>query len=451
LIRAVDPKPTARVIELATGPGHIALAFAQHVQEVVAVDITDGFLEIAKRNKLARGINNVAFATGDVESPTGLSFPGASFDAAVCRLAFHHFQNPNKVLAEMARLVKPTTGVVAVEDVYSSGINVGRAQFQDEWETLRDPSHTRFLPLAELIAAFGQCGLEIEKVDTSIVEQNVERWFQTTRTPPDSRAKVVEMLERDMKACIDLHDGKVKQIVGGTLSDSDPTAVKENFVASHPPSYYASLYKRHALPSPHCILLGATPANTAAAKDALAGFPGGIQVGGGVTDENASKWLEDGAEKVIVTSWLFPGAKFDIARLRRLEAVVGKGKLVVDVSCRRVKVQGDSGKQEKWVVAMNKWQTLTDMEVNLESIRNLSNHCSELLIHAADVEGLQLGVDLELIQKLSEWLQALDYERAKDDSAERLVVTYAGGARSREDLELVERASGGRIDLTIGR
>ncbi|KXS16619.1 hypothetical protein M427DRAFT_55272 [Gonapodya prolifera JEL478] len=139
-------------------------------------------------------------------------------------------------------------------------------------------------------------------------------------------------------------------------------AVKENFVAQHPPSYYASLYKTHTLPSPHCILLGATPANTQAAQEAFGAYPRGIQVGAGVNADNAA-WCLQQAEKVIVTSWLFPGGKFDKARLKRLEGIVGKDKLVVDVSCRRVKSgegEGEGGKQ--WVVAMNKWQTLTDME-----------------------------------------------------------------------------------------
>ncbi|KXS16618.1 S-adenosyl-L-methionine-dependent methyltransferase [Gonapodya prolifera JEL478] len=201
LVAASNPKPTDRVVEFATGPGHVALGFAPHVKEIVGVDITEALLEIANRSKTDRGITNASFITGNVESPTGLSsLPSASFDIAVCRLAFHHFQNPAQALREMSRLVKPVTGRVVVQDVHGSGVDGGkRRDFQDEWETLRDPSHTKFLTLPELTTAFGECGLEVEVIQTDDVIQKVDRWFQTTQTPPESRAKVLEMLERDMK------------------------------------------------------------------------------------------------------------------------------------------------------------------------------------------------------------------------------------------------------------
>lgn len=133
-------------------------------------------------------------------------------------------------------------------------------------------------------------------------------------------------------------------------------------------------------------------------------------------------------------------------------AAVGddKSKLVLDLSCRR---KGDT-----WFVAMDKWQTITDMEVNqgeyppplpplckgsiwltatpTESISLLEPYCSEFLIHAADNEGLQRGIDQELVTKLAQWCS--------------IPVTYAGGGRSIEDLELVNTSSGGKVDLTIG-
>ncbi|CAD6590193.1 MAG: Enzyme that catalyzes the fourth step in the histidine pathway [Tremellales sp. Tagirdzhanova-0007] len=236
------------------------------------------------------------------------------------------------------------------------------------------------------------------------------------------------------RPCIDLHQGVVKQIVGATLDldhallhPAGPSSkLKVNFVAKHPPSYYAELYRQHRLTGGHIIKLG--PGNDGAAREALSAWRGGMQVGGGITEENAGEWLEAGAEKVIVTSYLFPAGRFDLARLRALSAKVGREKLVVDISCRK---RGGG-----WLIAMNGWKTLTDTSVTRESITMIEEHCSELLIHAADVEGLCQGIDEELVQRLGEWVT--------------IPCTYAGGARDISDLALVERLSGGRVDLTFG-
>ncbi|THH33601.1 hypothetical protein EUX98_g577 [Antrodiella citrinella] len=224
------------------------------------------------------------------------------------------------------------------------------------------------------------------------------------------------------RPCIDLHDGQVKQIVGGTLS-ADSTSLKTNFVASHPPQYYAELYKKHNLTGGHVIMLGR--GNEEAAKLALAGWDHGLQIGGGINDQNASTWLDAGASKIIVTSYLFPDGAFSLDRLQNLSSLVGKDRLVVDVSCRRVR--------QSWFVAMDKWQRITEMEITKESLHLLSQYCSEFLIHAADVEGLCQGIDEKLVQKLGEWVT--------------IPTTYAGGAR---DLETVDRLSNGKVDLTYG-
>ncbi|TWU73684.1 Enzyme that catalyzes the fourth step in the histidine pathway [Metarhizium rileyi] len=230
------------------------------------------------------------------------------------------------------------------------------------------------------------------------------------------------------RPCIDLHAGQVKQIVGGTL-DSTSSALQTNHVSPHPPSYFARLYRDNALDGAHVIMLG--PGNTESAKQALQEWPGHLQVGGGINDKNASEWVDAGASKVIITSHLFPEEKFSQPRLDAvLEALGGdKDKLVIDLSCRR---RGE----DTWFVAMNKWQTITDMEVNQESIKALEPCCSEFLIHAADNEGLQKGIDERLVERLAEWCS--------------IPVTYAGGGRNLKDLDLVKRLSGGKIDLTIG-
>ncbi|GAA6034807.1 hypothetical protein JCM8097_009308 [Rhodosporidiobolus ruineniae] len=225
------------------------------------------------------------------------------------------------------------------------------------------------------------------------------------------------------RPCIDIHAGKVKQIVGGSL---DTAALQTNFVSEHDAAYYASLYRQHNLTGGHVIKLG--PGNDEAARSALQAWPNALQIGGGITEDNAQEWIDAGAEKVIVTSYLFPGAKFSEERLRRLSEKVGKERLVVDVSCRR--------RDDTWVVAMDRWQVMTDMEVNADSLALLSQYCSEFLIHAADVEGLCKGIDEELVQKLGEWTT--------------IPCTYAGGAKSIDDLPLVNRLSNGKVDITYG-
>ncbi len=228
------------------------------------------------------------------------------------------------------------------------------------------------------------------------------------------------------RPCIDLHEGRVKQIVGGTLESSTET-LKTNFESDRPASWFAARYAADGLRGGHVIQLGR--GNTEAAREALSAFPGGLQLGGGITAENASEWLESGASHVIATSFLFDHeGRFQNDRLAQLLAETGRERLVIDLSCRR----GDGG----WIVAMNRWQTLTDLPVTPETLDALAGSCSEFLIHAADVEGKCEGIDADLVAMLGAW--------------GRLPMTYAGGASSLADLELADRIGGGKVDLTIG-
>ena len=225
---------------------------------------------------------------------------------------------------------------------------------------------------------------------------------------------------------IDLHDGKVKQIVGGTLRDEGDGPV-ENFVAEQDASWYANLYRQDTLHGGHVIKLG--PGNDVAAKQALKTYPGGLQVGGGINATNAVEWLEVGASHVIVTSWLFDDqARLVPERLDELVSLVGRERIVLDLSCRRTEVG--------WQVAMNRWQTLTDVSINPSTLDDLAKYADEFLVHAADVEGLCKGVDLELIELLSRW--------------DGLKVTYAGGVGSFTDVETVAEVSNGKLDITVG-
>ena len=226
------------------------------------------------------------------------------------------------------------------------------------------------------------------------------------------------------RPCIDLHEGKVKQIVGGTLGA--PADLRTNFVSEKPAAWFAELYKRDGLSGGHVIMLG--PGNETEARSALAAFRGGMHAGGGINSENARGWLDAGASHVIVTSWVFREGKVDWERLAELVKAIGRDKLVLDLSCRK--------RGENYFVVTDRWQKFTGLIVNDETLHKFSAYCAEFLIHAVDVEGSCKGIDRELIEKLGQWTP--------------IPTTYAGGANSTSDLEDVTRLGRGKIDLTIG-
>jgi phosphoribosylformimino-5-aminoimidazole carboxamide ribotide isomerase len=227
------------------------------------------------------------------------------------------------------------------------------------------------------------------------------------------------------RPCIDLHEGKVKQIVGGTLSDA-PGQLRTNFVSERPASWFAELYKRDGLTGGHVIMLG--PGNEEAARSALGAFRGGMHVGGGVTVDNALGWLDVGASHVIVTSWVFRDGHMDERRLADLVKAIGKDRLVLDLSCRK--------RDEDYFVVTDRWQKFTDLKISPEILKKLALSCAEFLVHAVDVEGLCRGVDKQLVSLLGKWSP--------------IPTTYAGGASSLADLEQVTELGQGKIDLTIG-
>ena len=228
------------------------------------------------------------------------------------------------------------------------------------------------------------------------------------------------------RPCIDLHDGKVKQIVGGSFNSSSEE-LKTNFTSDLDPSWFAGKYAEDELTGGHVIKLG--PGNDEAARSALQAYPHGMQIGGGITEENAETWLSAGASHVIATSFLFDSeAHFREERLAALLAETGRERLVIDLSCRKT--------ENGWVVAMNRWQTMTDLYLTHETLDQLAPSCDEFLIHAADVEGKCEGIDESLVELLGQW--------------GKIPVTYAGGASCLEDLKRVDEISEGLVDLTIG-
>lgn len=227
------------------------------------------------------------------------------------------------------------------------------------------------------------------------------------------------------RPCIDLHDGKVKQIVGSTLGHHDQEVI-ENFTSHFDSSYYADMFKKDQLTGGHVIMLGS--GNEEAALRALQAYPNGLQVGGGITATNALQYIEAGASHVIVTSYIFHDGLLDVERLENLVETVGKEHLVIDLSCR--------SREGKWYVVTDKWTKFSDFEVNAQSIQFIEQYCDELLIHAVDVEGKKGGMQESLVRDLATWTT--------------IPTTYAGGIRSVEDLEKFEVITNSKLHVTIG-
>ena len=228
------------------------------------------------------------------------------------------------------------------------------------------------------------------------------------------------------RPCIDLHDGKVKQIVGSTLSDTSDT-VHTNFVADHDAAWFAEQYRRDNLTGGHVIKLG--PGNDEAARRALAAWPGGLQIGGGITAENAAEWLDAGAAQVIVTSYIFQNGELRLDHLKKLVAATGRERLVLDLSCRRTR-------EGSYRIVTDRWQKFTRREISAETMSFLAEFCAEFLIHAVDVEGKQAGIDRELLTLLAETAP--------------IPCVYAGGIHSFDDIAAIQSVGGGKIDYTVG-
>ena len=234
------------------------------------------------------------------------------------------------------------------------------------------------------------------------------------------------------RPCIDIHNGKVKQIVGGSLRDTGNQA-EENFVSEQDGAFYASLYKEKGLKGGHIILLNSTDseyfqATRAQAFLALRAYPGGLQLGGGVNPDNAADYLNAGASHVIVTSYVFRDGRICWGDLEKMVQEVGREHLVLDLSCRK--------RADKYYIVTDRWQKFTEETVSLELMKKLGGYCDEFLIHAVDVEGKANGVEIPLAELLGEY--------------EGHPVTYAGGVGSMKDIQTLKQASGGKVDVTVG-
>jgi phosphoribosylformimino-5-aminoimidazole carboxamide ribotide isomerase len=236
----------------------------------------------------------------------------------------------------------------------------------------------------------------------------------------------------EFRPCIDIHNGKVKQIVGSSLRDENDAA-KENFVAIQDAAFFAGLYREYQLKNGHIILLN--PVNSPfyeetkkQALDALSAYPGGLQVGGGITPDSAGEFLNAGASHVIVTSYVFKDGQIQFDNLKKLVQKVGKERLVLDLSARK--------KNDRYYIVTDRWQKYTDVELTEETFEMLSAYCDEFLIHAVDVEGKADGIEEMLAKMLGSW--------------GKIPVTYAGGVLNFEDLRKLKELGRGRVHVTIG-
>lgn len=236
----------------------------------------------------------------------------------------------------------------------------------------------------------------------------------------------------NFRPCIDIHNGRVKQIVGGSLKDAGDQA-DENFVSWLSAADYARLYREKGLSGGHVILLNPVGSeyyeeDVRQAESALREYPGGLQVGGGITCDNARHFLEAGASHVIVTSYVFSGGEIHFARLEKLSQLVGKEHLVLDLSCRE--------RDGIYYIVTDRWQNFTKQPLDEALMGRLSGYCDEFLVHGVNVEGTGGGIDRGLVEIISRNTE--------------IPITYAGGIGRMEDLELLEEMSQGRMDFTVG-
>ncbi|XP_073316801.1 1-(5-phosphoribosyl)-5-[(5-phosphoribosylamino)methylideneamino] imidazole-4-carboxamide isomerase, chloroplastic-like isoform X2 [Primulina huaijiensis] len=266
----------------------------------------------------------------------------------------------------------------------------------------------------------------------------------TALVTPDGKQKLIHaaprLLSRPPKLvikcgvrfrpCIDIHKGKVKQIVGSTLQDSeeeDPNLIT-NFESDKLATEYAKMYRDDGLTGGHVIMLGADPLSISAAIEALHAYPGGLQVGGGINSSNALSYIDEGASHVIVTSYVFHNGEIDFERLKELASVVQKQRLVLDLSCRK--------KEDRYAIVTDRWQKFSDVFLDQKVLDILANYADEFLVHGVDVEGKRLGIDEELVALLGKYSP--------------IPVTYAGGVTCISDLERIKIAGMGHVDVTVG-
>ncbi len=236
----------------------------------------------------------------------------------------------------------------------------------------------------------------------------------------------------EFRPCIDIHNGSVKQIVGGSLQDKNDAAL-ENYVSEQDAAFYARMYREYQIRNGHIILLNPVTSpyyekTREQAIAALRAYPGGLQAGGGMTPENVLEFLNAGASHVIVTSYVFRDGQIHYDHLQKLVKVTGRQHLVLDLSVRK--------REDRYLIVTDRWQKYTKVELTEQVLDELAGYCDEFLVHAVDVEGKAEGIEEELVELLGNW--------------GRIPVTYAGGVHSFEDLRSLRRLGRDRVHVTVG-
>ena len=185
-----------RVLDIATGGGHVALAFAPHVAEVVASDLTPRMLQAAERFITGAGVQNVRFEIADAEA---LPFPAASFDVATCRVAAHHFPHVQQFVREVARVLRPG-GVFVLDDTIAPDDPV-LDQFINAIEKMRDPTHGRDYTIREWHDFCARAGLELVSSETFPKTIPFDDWCERMRVDSDTKAELNrQLLEASIEA-----------------------------------------------------------------------------------------------------------------------------------------------------------------------------------------------------------------------------------------------------------
>lgn len=189
IVRQARPAPADAALDVACGPGLLVCALAKQVRHATGIDLTPAMLEQARRVQQEQGLTNVTWDQGDV---TAMPYADATFDVVTCRFAFHHFPDPLAVLREMRRVCRAGGRVVVVDSAPAAE----KADAFNAMEKLRDPSHTRALPVAEMTALFRAAGLPEPQVERTRLSLSLDEFLSRSYPREGDEARIRAMFER---------------------------------------------------------------------------------------------------------------------------------------------------------------------------------------------------------------------------------------------------------------
>jgi len=191
ILRLASPKPSDAALDVACGPGLLVCALAQRVRHATGIDLTPAMLDQARRSQQEHRLANVSWVQGDV---TALPIPDGSFDIVTCRFAFHHFPDPLAVLGEMRRVCRPSGRVVVADSAPSAE----KAHAFNAMEKVRDPSHTRALPVEDLVALFHDAGLPYPRIERTRLALSLDEFLSRSYPGEGGEARIRAMFEESL-------------------------------------------------------------------------------------------------------------------------------------------------------------------------------------------------------------------------------------------------------------